>query len=122
MSKVLVVDDEKEICLLLSSMMKKMGFASHHAHSLNEGKLKLDQEDYEIIFLDLNLPDGIGFDLIDYIKERTTNANIIVISAYDGSVERERAINEGANYFMPKPFSKMSVVDAFDQLNISYSV
>ncbi|MEP2772623.1 MAG: response regulator [Fulvivirga sp.] len=122
MSRALVVDDEKEICLLLSSMMKKLGFASDHGHSLSEGKSKLTTNEYDIVFLDLNLPDGIGFHLIDTVKGSNPKAKVIIISAYDGNVERQRAISQGADYFIPKPFSKKAVVDALDNLNVSYTV
>ncbi len=121
MSRALVVDDEKEICLLLSSMMKKLGFASDHGHSLSEGRTKLSNSEYDIVFLDLNLPDGIGFHLIDKVKESSPGAKVIIISAYDGNVERQRATSQGADYFIAKPFSKKAVVDALDQLNISYT-
>lgn len=122
MSKVLVVDDEKEICLLLSSMMKKLGFSSDHGHTVAEGGDKLNSHHYDIVFLDLNLPDGIGFHLIETVKKSNPSAKIIIISAYDGNVERQRARSEGADYFLPKPFSKQAVVNALDELNVSYSV
>lgn len=122
MNRALVVDDEKEICLLLSSMLKKLGFSSDHGHSLSEGKSKLRTNNYDIVFLDLNLPDGIGFQLIDTVKVSNPKAKVIIISAYDGNVERQRAIAQGADYFIPKPFSKKTVVDALDELNVSYTV
>lgn len=122
MSRALVVDDEKEICLLLSSMLKKLGFSSDHGHSLSEGKSKLTTNIYDIVFLDLNLPDGIGFQLMDTVKGSNPKAKVIIISAYDGNVERQRAVAQGADYFIPKPFSKKTVVDALDELNVSYTV
>lgn len=122
MSKVLVVDDEKEICLLLSSMMRKLGFMSDHGYSISEGKDKLSNNSYDIVFLDLNLPDGIGFHLIKSVKDSNPKAKIIIISAYDGNIERQRAISEGADYFIPKPFSKQMVVTALSELEVSYTV
>ncbi|MDX1628364.1 MAG: response regulator [Fulvivirga sp.] len=119
MGNVLVVDDEMEICLLLSSMMKKMGFSTNYATSLSEAREKLKESHYSIVFLDLNLPDGLGFHLIREIDKRSNTTKVIMISAYDGNIEQQRAKEEGADYFIPKPFSKHAVVEALEQLNVT---
>jgi len=120
MDNILVVDDETEICLLLTSMMRKLGFNTAYANNLEEGKSKLKESEYQVVFLDLNLPDGLGFHLIDDVESNNPKAKIIIISAYDGNVEQQRAKAEGAHYFIPKPFSKQSIIDALNELNISY--
>lgn len=121
MSNVLVIDDEKEICLLLTSMMNKLGFDSDFANSMEESRQKLQSGKYEIVFLDLNLPDGLGFHLIEDVEAANPETKIIIISAYDGNVERQRARAEGADYFIAKPFSKQAIVDALSDLNVPFT-
>lgn len=119
--QILVVDDEVEICLLLSGMLRKMGFGTAYAHSVSDGIEKINKDNYDIVFLDLNLPDGLGFHLIPKIKRSNPVSKVIVISAYDGSVERQRAVDEGANFFIPKPFNKKMIIEALEELKVPIS-
>lgn len=119
--QILVVDDEVEICLLLSGMLKKLSFDAGYAHSVSEGLRKLSDKVYDVVFLDLNLPDGLGFHLIPEVKKSNPGAKVIIISAYDGNVERQKAKVEGADFFIPKPFNKKMIVNALEELEISHS-
>jgi len=115
MAKVLLVDDEVDICLLLSGILQREGFETSYAQSLREAEEKLDQQEFTVVFLDLNLPDGVGYKLIPAIRKKN-KAKIVVVSAYDS--EREKAHEEGADYFIPKPFKKDNIVQALQELNI----
>src|SRR5688572_25642622 len=103
MDKVLLVDDEVDICLLLSGILQREGFQTSYALSLNEAEGKLGMDDYKVVFLDLNLPDGVGYSLIPEIR-KNKNTKIVIVSAYDS--EKEQAKKEGADYFIAKPFRK----------------
>lgn len=102
---ILIVDDEKDICLLLKSILEKMNYQVIVAYNIKEGKEKLNEREIDIVFLDLNLPDGIGFSLIPTIKKIQPNSKIIINSAYDSPRERTKAYILGANFFVEKPFS-----------------
>ncbi|UII26465.1 response regulator [Fulvivirga maritima] len=119
--QILVVDDEVEICLLLSGMLKKLGFQTTYAHSVEEGAKKIKANKYDLVFLDLNLPDGLGFHLIPKVLEENKDSKVIIISAYDGNIERQRATAEGADFFIPKPFNKKMIMDALEELHVTYS-
>jgi CheY-like chemotaxis protein len=67
-----------------------------------------------MIFVDLNLTDGSGYELISALTEENRNANIIVISAYDS--EKQKALQAGATLFVPKPFTNKSINEALQQL------
>ena len=115
---ILIVDDEKEICLLLSGMLKKMGFKTLCAYNLTEGMEKVKECDTICaVFLDLHLPDGIGFELMPAIKNADQDIKVIVISAYDSMGERQRASREGVDYFIGKPFDRKKVVEALEIIN-----
>lgn len=120
-SKILVVDDETEICLLLTEMLRKLGFDTEYAQNVKDARHRLDTNNYDLVFLDLNLPDGLGFHLISDVHTTSPASKVIVISAYDGNIERQRANAEGADYFIPKPFNKKMILGALNELKISYT-
>ncbi|GAB3895622.1 hypothetical protein GCM10028825_39920 [Spirosoma agri] len=78
----------------------------------------MNTQKFDAIFLDLNLPDGIGFDLLPFIKEDQAQAKIIMISAFDGQAERKRATEQGADYFVGKPFTRRSVELALQTIQV----
>lgn len=116
MAKVLLIDDEVDICLLLTGVLQKLGFQTTYALTLREAKEKLLIDSFETVFIDLNLPDGVGYQLIPEIRRINMKVKVIVVSAYDS--EREKANQKGADYFIAKPFSRKKIVDALEQLNV----
>jgi two-component system OmpR family response regulator len=116
--RVLIVDDEADICLLLSGLLRRLGYQPTCAHFIEEGRQWLDSQQFDAIFLDLNLPDGLGFDLLPFIKEGQNDAKIIMISAFDGQAERRRATEQGADYFIGKPFTRRSVETALQTIQV----
>ncbi|GAB3941417.1 hypothetical protein GCM10028805_04620 [Spirosoma harenae] len=116
--RVLIVDDEADICLLLSGLLRRLGYQPTCAHFIEEGRQCLHSQKFDAIFLDLNLPDGLGFDLLPSIKEDQTEAKIIMISAFDGQAERRRATEQGADYFIGKPFTRRSVETALQTIQV----
>lgn len=110
----LLVDDEEEICLLLRNMLRRMGITCDVAHSLKEGRKALGSGEYDAVFLDVNLPDGLGYDMIPDIKEVLPHARLIAISAMDN--ERARALEAGADIFVPKPFNREMLIASIGNL------
>ncbi|MGD1842118.1 MAG: response regulator [Thermonemataceae bacterium] len=109
--KVLIVDDEQEICLLLSNILKSNGLKTYTANSLSEANELLKDEPFDLAFLDLNLPDGVGFQLIPVLKAHNKDIKCVIISAYNGISEKQRAKQEGADFFIGKPFNKNSILE-----------
>lgn len=107
--RVLIIDDETDICLLLSGLLRRLGYQPTCAHFIEEGRQCLSSQQFDAIFLDLNLPDGLGFDLLPLIQANQTDVKVIMISAFDGQAERRRATEQGASYFIGKPFTRRSV-------------
>lgn len=104
MHKVLLIDDETEICFLLSNVLRRAGAQCVLAHSIAEGREALGQGRYDAVFLDIHLPDGLGYDLIPEIRRLQPETRVIAISAVDN--ERVAAADRGADLFIPKPLSK----------------
>lgn len=112
---ILIVDDEVDICFLLGGFLKKhfTKVASiHNIASLNLENLN----NYNIIFIDNNLPDGSGFNEISRIKIKNSKIKIIAISAFDTISERENALVKGADLFLGKPFSQEQILKVIENL------
>lgn len=114
MKYALLVDDEQEICELLCAMLKRTGTQCHFAHSLAEGRAALANATFDAVFVDVNLPDGLGYELIPEVKAITPDARCIAISAMDG--ERGRAVAAGADVFIPKPFNRDDIFSSIRDL------
>ena len=102
---ILIIDDEEELCLLLSYALGRLGYQIEYALTLKDGMIKLEEYEPEIVLLDINLPDGSGLDMIP--KLRNLKVDFLVISAYDD--KREQALRQGASGFLKKPFDLKSI-------------
>jgi DNA-binding NtrC family response regulator len=115
MSKVLVVDDELDICLMITKHLRDLQFETQYAQTVKEAYGKLLSSSYDVMFIDLNLTDGSGFDVIEQKNKLNPDAKIIVISAYDS--EAPKALQAGANYFIAKPFAIKRINETLRALN-----
>lgn len=116
MAKVLVVDDEVEICILITQYLNKLDYDASYALSVQQAIEKITTCTYDLLFVDLNLKDGSGYDLIKIMKDLSSPSKIIVISAYDS--EQPKALEKGANLFLAKPFTKQLLVESLQKLNL----
>lgn len=80
--KVLIIDDEIDLCLLLKSYFLRKGHEVHLSHSLEEGVSLVEDLKPDIIFLDNNLPDGIGWQVAPELAAAFPNIHIVLISAF----------------------------------------
>jgi DNA-binding response OmpR family regulator len=106
---VLLVDDEQEICSLLSLVLGRAGARSTEAHSVAAARVALDRGVFDVVFLDARLPDGRGYDLIPMIRHNDPGCKVIVISAID--TEKEKALDKGADLFLAKPFTQGLILE-----------
>ena len=104
--KALIIDDETDICYLLSTLLKQKNIPARHVNSLVEAKSALADYNPDIIFLDNHLPDGLGMNFIEFIKTNHPSTKIVMITAHDTPADRSKAISLGADQFIGKPFSR----------------
>ena len=81
--KVLIIDDEVDFCFLLKTYLTKKNYKISLANTLYQGLQLLESENPDIIFLDNNLPDGFGWDKIDFITHSHPEAQLNLVSAYN---------------------------------------
>ena len=113
---VLVVDDEKDICFLLYSLLKQKNIPTRLAGSLAEAEKLIEIQTPAVIFLDNHLPDGLGVDNIARLKKQHPGILIIMISAHYSAVDREKAIQAGVDHFIGKPFNKNIILETLSKL------
>jgi two-component SAPR family response regulator len=114
--KVLVVDDEKEICFLLSKMLTKKGIECHSVNSLTEAKDFLKTFSPTVIFLDNHLPDGLGIDFIEYLKSNYPMTKVVIITAHD-TLTKDGKNPEITNEVIYKPFNSSMIFSTLEQVN-----
>ena len=116
-SKVLIVDDELDICYLLSGMLKQRNFRTAFVNSLSDAVTALQADRPSLLFLDNHLPDGFGLDFIPYVKKNYPEIKVVMITAHDGAAERKTAYNGGVDLFIAKPLNRKMIFDAIDKLH-----
>lgn len=109
MADVLIIDDDKVICDILAKMMSLIGHESRYAVTGREG-LELAQDNmFDIVFLDVNLPDANGLDLIKIIKSAPSSPQVIIITGDSDPDGAEMAISSGAWNYLVKPFLRQEL-------------
>ena len=114
--KALIIDDEVDICNLLSYLLVKKNMQTDYVNTISQAMQVLEKDEPVIIFLDNHLPDGKGLDFIPYIKEKLPEVKLVMITAYDSPADRSRALSKGVDDFVPKPFTREKIYNAVDQL------
>lgn len=114
--KILIIDDEGDICYLLSNLMKQRDLKYEHANTLAQAEIAIKEDTPDIIFLDNHLPDGLGINFIEKIKASHPQIKIAVITAHDNVSDKKRALKKGADIFIAKPFTTSQINSSIDQL------
>lgn len=116
MNRILIIDDELDICLMLSRYLKALTFEVEYANTLEQAFLKIKYHHYTLMLIDLNLVEGSGYDIINYVRSNGLNTQIIVISAHDS--EEIKSLEMGADLFIAKPFTLQRINYSLKMLNI----
>ena len=113
--KVLIIEDEGDMCLLLNIMLNGKEMELEHVKNLSAAEEYLQQEQPAVVILDNKLPDGFGIDFISFIKKNYPSVKIIMISGFDGSA-KDVALENGADIFLEKPFTKDQLFNSIKEL------
>lgn len=114
--KILIVDDEADICYFLSRNLNRRNFITTYTNTLQDAENLLQSDTPSILLLDNHLPDGFGIDLVSKIKYKYPDLKIVMITAHDSPQERSKAYNNGVSYFLSKPFTITEVNKVIDVL------
>jgi DNA-binding response OmpR family regulator len=108
--RLLAIEDEPRLGELIQSTLTREGFAVDLAATIADARLLFATNAYDLILLDLRLPDGNGLDLLRAVRRRGSAVPIIILSAADTVDDRVRGLNEGADDYLVKPFALPELV------------
>jgi len=113
--KILIIEDEGEMCLVLNILLSDEDIELEHVKNLSTAEEYLSHEIPSLIILDNKLPDGFGVDYISHLKEKYPSVKIVMITGYDASA-KDVAMENGADLFLEKPFTKQEFLAAIKSL------
>jgi len=102
--KLLIVEDELELLNATSSYLEKEDFICETAPNFFEAEDKLIAYNYDVVILDINLPDGNGLELLKYVKEKSPETGVLIVSAIDSLDDKLKGLDLGADDYITKPF------------------
>ena len=108
--RLLVVEDEEDLVEAIRIGLVRAGYAVDVALDATDAEQKLQVNTYDLVLLDLNLPDGDGFELCRSIRQGELEgtglqARILMLTARGGLTDRVRGLDEGADDYLVKPFA-----------------
>lgn len=117
--RVLIVDDEVDICYLLKGILRYKNIEANYVTTLADAEAHLQDNDPPLIFLDNHLSDGKGMDYVRRFKKEHPSTAIVMITAHDTTLDRERAYKEGVDFFIGKPFTRDIILKTIEKINFS---
>lgn len=105
MSTILIIEDETRIAAFVAKGLKSAGFTSHATASGVEGAALAVHGGFDLVVLDVGLPDIDGFEVLERIRGQGVAVPVILLTARSSVADRVAGLEGGADDYMPKPFS-----------------
>lgn len=102
--KILIIEDEIELLIAVGNYLTRENYICELADNFAKANEKLSVYEYDIILLDIGLPDGNGLDLLKNIKKYNKKAGIIILSAKNSLDDKIIGLDQGADDYITKPF------------------
>ncbi len=122
-NKILIIDDEEKIRVLLSRIISLEGFEVFQASDLKNAKKRLEVSDIDVVISDVKLPDGSGVEFSKTIKEKYPTAEVILLTAYGNIPDGVQAIKNGAFDYITKGDDNNKIIPlvykAIDKVNLN---
>ncbi|BCN28798.1 response regulator transcription factor [Anaeromicropila herbilytica] len=106
MKKILIVEDDYSLNNGIALALKQEEYAFFQSYNLEEGLLQLEEQTFDLIILDVNLPDGNGYSLLQKVR-KNSNVPVLILTANDMEMDEVLGFEYGANDYVTKPFSLM---------------
>lgn len=103
MYNILIIDDDKELCLLIKQSVLSEGIEADFCNTGREGLIKIEEKDYQLIILDVMMPGMDGFETLEKIRKEYSMP-ILMFTSKDDSTSKVRGLRAGADDYLTKPF------------------
>ncbi|MFW5499258.1 MULTISPECIES: sigma-54-dependent transcriptional regulator [unclassified Maridesulfovibrio] len=105
MGRILIIDDDVQVCETIESLIVRTGHEAVSSYNLRDGLSKVKSDDFDLVFLDISLPDGNGLDYLQQVKDSSGCPEVIILTGKGDADGAELAIQGGAWDFLVKPSS-----------------
>ena len=109
MTPLLIVDDDVELCSLLTERLQEEGFVLHAVHDGIEGLSRANSGDYCLVILDVTLPRMGGMEILKTLRSRSS-VPVLMLTARGDDIDRIIGLECGADDYLPKPFNPRELV------------
>ncbi len=113
--RILIVDDDKDLSLLIQDMLEDKGYQATIVNNLDEAYTILEQKQFHLILLDINLPDGTGFEFCRELRKVST-VPVIFASARTSEDDKIVGLDLGGDDYIPKPYSLKELMSRINSL------
>ena len=110
MAKVLIIDDDRTICTMLSNLVRQMGHEAVSEYTLDAGLNEAISNPYDVVFLDVQMPDGCGLDILPQIRDTRSSPEVIIMTGFGSADGAEMAIKNGAWDYIQKTDSPKKII------------
>jgi DNA-binding NtrC family response regulator len=109
-SRVLFVDDDRNVLRFYSAVFSKAGFETEACANLTAMRQCLNEEEFDAVFLDLNLGEENGLDGIPYVNDLAPLSKVFVLTSQEVSKMKDKCLQKGANWFFKKGNDPQKIV------------
>jgi len=113
--KILVIDDEKVICNACRLVLTEKGHTVDYCKTGKTGLHATGRDKYDLVLLDMKLPDMDGMEILKIVKEKTPALCVIVMTGYSTLSNAVQAMKLGAADYLSKPFTDDELVEAVEK-------
>jgi F420-non-reducing hydrogenase iron-sulfur subunit len=103
--RILVIDDEEVVGKSCDRILSPVGYQVEYVTSPKEGLEKVESEAYDLVLLDLRMPEMDGVEVLNKIKEKRPEVEVVIITAYSSVDTAVETLKTGARDYVPKPFT-----------------
>ncbi len=119
MSKILIVDDEKDMCWTLSKFLEKHGYVTVSVQNGDAALEKVKTEPLRLVLLDIQMPGKDGLKVLDEIRRIDKGLPVVLITGYGSPEVAARAIQLGASDYLSKPFDNRTLLEIVKKHEVS---
>lgn len=113
--KILIVDDDEDLSFIICEMLENYGYSVRSAKDGEEAFERLSQDTFHLILLDINLPQGTGFELCKELR-KVSDIPVIFASARTSETDRITGFDIGGDDYLPKPYSMKELLSRVNAL------
>lgn len=116
MVNILIIDDEKVICEIMAEIATHYGYGVAHYQTLKEGIKAAHEKPFDIVFLDNQMPDGNGLDVLSKFRSTLPYPEVIMMSGHAEPQDIEKSRKNGAWDYLQKPVSLEKFINMIQQI------